>query len=538
MEIQPLCPGRFRSLIVPRLVMLLLTVVLFVLSPGFCVALAFTAWPNDPWYRDLAGHWARPYIRVLWEEEIADGYVYLSGRAYFRPDLVCDRAQFLLLLAKAFQLQPLQPPAPSYLDVDPSFTILNGKKVWPYIEACVEAGISFVPRGGNLFPGGPVTREDAVEFLVRCLDLWPLAVEIPEDEAWRILSRFSDGRNTSPDRVKSMALAVSLGIVQGCGDGTLQPGRSMMRCEMATIVYKSCLVRVEAHPSRFSPDGDGVEETVEFRFTWLKNRNIVDWDGAITDTAGRTVISFNPSRKPGPPPLVWPWDGRDSSARVLPEGRYYYQMWVRDRLGNQFFSVKKPLYLVKHMLSARLYPELASDGDIVSVLAHTSPAASNVTAEFISRDILALVPAPDGRSWSAAVEMGPWLPVGTHPVRVCAVFPGATREETLFLTRLDPLTLTADVRPNPTSRGQKVTLLATTGKGAERVTATLFGEVVNLHPEDPTHWLGNYRVPVSAALGSNEVLFTAYAGERRKDHVVILMVEESALVDLTFILSQ
>lgn len=511
------------------------------LYPASTYSLA-TSVPNagtsDPWYTDLAGHWARPYIRVLWEEEVTDGYVYPSGRSYFRPDRLCDRAQFLLLLAKAFQLDPFEPPVPSYEDVDPSFTVLNGKKAWAYVEACVRAGISFVPPGGKLFPSAEVTREDAVEFLVRCLDLWPVAQAIPEDEAWRILSRFPDGHKTSPERVKSMALSVRLGIVQGCGDGTLQPRRSMMRCEMATIVYKSCLVRAEAHPTWFSPDGDGVDETVEFQFTWLKNRNIVSWNGGITEATGRTVFSFNPGQVPGPPPRASVWDGRDSSGRPLPEGQYFYQLWVKDRLGNQFFSVKKPLYLVKHFVTARLYPEVAADGDAVFVLAETRPAALEVTAIFASGRTVPLKAAPDSRSWTATVEMGPWLPAGKQPVRVHAVFSGALREKTLYVTRLDPLTLTAEVKPNPASRGQTVWLLAYTGKGVEAVTATLFGEAVSLHSDGPTRWVGEYRVPVTAPLGPSDVLFSAFAGGRKKDYIVILTVEESPLVNLTFILSE
>lgn len=494
---------------------------------------------NDPWYGDLAGHWARPYVRVLWEEEVADGYVYPSGRSYFRPDRLCDRAQFLLLLAKAFQLGPFEPPVPSYADVGPSFTVLNGKKAWTYIEACVRAGMSFVPPGGKLLPNADVTREDAVEFLVRCLDLWPIAQEvIPEDEAWRILSRFPDGHKTSPERVKSMALSVHLGIVQGCGDGTLQPRRPMMRCEMATIVYKSCLVRVQAHPPWFSPDGDGVDETVEFEFTWLKNRNIVSWNGGITDATGQAVFTFNPGQAPGPPPRKSVWGGTDSSGRPLPAGQYFYQLWVKDRLGNQFFSVRKPLYLVKHFLTARLHPEVVADGDAVFVLAETRPAALEVTATFASGRTVRLKDTPDGQSWTATVEMGSWLPVGKQPVRVQAVFPGAAREETLYVTRLDPLALTAEVKPNPASRGQTVSLLAYTAKGVQAVTATLFGGTVALRPDGPARWVGEYRVPVAAPVGPNDVLFSAFADGRRKDYTVILTVEESPLVDLTFILSE
>ncbi|HHY34489.1 MAG TPA: hypothetical protein GX510_02445 [Firmicutes bacterium] len=493
---------------------------------------------NDPWYGDLAGHWARPYIRVLWEEEVADGYVYASGRSYFRPNRLCDRAQFLLLLAKAFQLDPFEPPVPSYADVDPSFTVLNGKKAWAYIEACVRAGISFVLPGGKLFPNAEVTREDAVEFLVRCLDLWPVAQQIPEDEAWRILSRFTDGHKTSPERLKSMALSVRLGIVQGCGDGTLQPRRPMMRCEMATIVYKSCLVRAEAHPPWFSPDGDGIDETVEFQFTWLKNRNVVSWNGGITDAAGQTVFTFNPGQAPGPPPRTSVWGGTDFSGRPLPEGQYFYQLWVKDRLGNQFFSVKKPLYLVKHFLTARLHPEVAGDGDTVLVLAETRPAALEVTATFICGRTVSLEAAPGRQSWTATVEMGPWLPVGKQQVGVRAVFPGAAREETLYVTRLDPLTITAEVRPNPASRGQTVSLLAYTGMGVEAVTATLFGETIAMRQDGPARWAGEYRVPVTAPVGPTDVLFSAFADGRRKDYIVILTVEQSPLTNLTFILSE
>lgn len=524
-------------------VILIATLVAQLLSPslvraqGAGTSFASASDANDPWYSDMAGHWARPYIRVLWEEQVADGYVY-SGVSYFRPDRLCNRSQFLLLLAKVFQIDPFEPAVPSYTDAGPSLRILEGKRAWPYIEACVLAGISFVPPGGNLFPYAAVTREDAVEFLVRCLDLWPVAQAISEDEARRILSRFPDGNKTSPGRVKSMALSVRLGIVQGCGDGTLQPGRSMMRCEMGTIVYKSCLVRADASPVQFSPDGDGIDETVELRFTWLKNRNIEAWNGGITDTAGKVILPFNAAQTPGSPPRTLEWDGRDSSGRSLPEGQYFYQIWVKDRLGNQFFSIKKPVYLVRHSLSARLTPQVAADGDIVSVLAETRPAAVEVTATFASGSTVPLKATPDHLSWTGGVEMGPDFPLGEQVVRVRAIFAGALREETLYLTRLDPLTLTAEVRPNPASRGQSVSLVAYTGRGVQAVTATLFGETVELHAVRETSWEGEYRVPVAAPAGFTDVLFTAFADGRRKDHTVILSIEESPLTNLTFVLSE
>ncbi len=54
---------------------------------------------DEGWYRDVSpAHWAYHYIRVLWEEEVTDGWR-SGGGSVFLPDRDITRAEFTLMAA-------------------------------------------------------------------------------------------------------------------------------------------------------------------------------------------------------------------------------------------------------------------------------------------------------------------------------------------------------------------------------------------------------------------------------------------------------
>jgi len=66
----------------------------------------------------------------------------------------------------------------------------------------------------------------------------------------------------------------------------------------------------------------------------------------------------------------------------VPNGRYYYQAWVKDRKNRQFFSVKKPLDVMGYSLDGSVNPTSCRDDQILTVRAYTTPSAINVRAVF------------------------------------------------------------------------------------------------------------------------------------------------------------
>jgi hypothetical protein len=495
---------------------------------------------GDPWYSDVSGHWAQENIYVLWLEGVTDGYLFQWGGTvtpYFFPDADCTRAQLTVLLAKVFGLTPLAPTSPTYPDVPKSYTIYPGKPAWRWIEAAAAANLTSVPAGRNFYPDRGISRQDAVDLLIRCLDLYEYALSMPDSEVRTLLQRFRDGMDTRQDRRHSMACAIKFGIIQGYDDRTLRPETVLARCQAAALVYRSCLIRATADIDVFSPDGDGIDDTVSFRLTYLKNRGISTWNMVIEDASGSIVRTFNPGGSPGSPPGTVVWDGTNTQGRTVAQGTYYYQAWVRDRHNRQFFSVKKPLIVEKYSLSGYVSPASCTDGQTLTVRAYTSPSAGSVTAAFADGLARQLSPSSDRQTWTLQLVMGPFLPPGSQQVSVTAQFGKVTRHITLSFTRVEELWISPSVSPNPAGPGQTLSLLCAASPNVEWVTANLFGSSVTLS-ESEGLWQGSFRLPPECPQGDYPVVFTAYSGNRQVSATVYLAVDTSKLSKLFFILTR
>ncbi len=519
------------------------------LLPATCAAVAFLAvhfWAKvglcqgDPWYQDLSTHWARPYVHVLWLEKVCDGQLYYytdDPVAWYYPDSVCTRAQLVVLLCKTFSLPPVSPALPSYPDVPTNYKFL-GKPGYAWIEGALLGGIAFVPKGQPFFPSNAITREDAVELLIRSLDLEELAQSMSEAEVLSLLKTFRDYNEVSPNRRHSMACAIKFGIIDGYTDWTIRPTNSMLRGEAAAVVYRSCLIRVDAIPDEFSPDGDGVDDTVLFRLGYLRNRGIKEWQMVIRDSADKEVYRFNPSSAPGYPPTELVWDGHDSRGYAVPEGSYSYQAWVLDRNNNQFFSIKKPLKIIRHSLSAKISPIVCHDGDTLTLNVSTSPEATLVKAVFADGVTRNLIPIQGNTRWRLTLIAGPFLPPGFQEVIVTAQFPKAIRQQTISFTHIKNLWITPSLSPNPCGAGQPLGLSSGASDGITSVEVTLLGESASLAKDGMGQWQGSIKIPVTTPVGPYPVIFVGKDGTDSVSEEIVLVVTESAAVNLRYILTR
>ena len=69
----------------------------------------------------------------------------------------------------------------------------------------------------------------------------------------------------------------------------------------------------------FSPNGDGVKDTLHFALNVPVTRGVEKWGLVVVDAAGRTARTF---AGPGPVPPTEEFDGRDDNGVRLPEGSY------------------------------------------------------------------------------------------------------------------------------------------------------------------------------------------------------------------------
>lgn len=501
-------------------------------APGLCA--------GDEWYDDVGGHWASGYIRLLWEEGVTDGERPYGPQdlMYFRPDRKITRAQFVVLLCKVFQLRSQAPYTPSYPDVPKTYEMLRDKPAWEFIEGALAGGISFVPAGDPFHPDAYTTRADAVEFLVRSLDLAPYAQSLTPAEIQSALGRFRDREEVPDERRASMACAIKLGIINGYEDWSLRPQRYMSRAEAATVVCRSCLIRVSARSDWFSPDGDGVDDTVGFDLTYLKNRGISRWQVSVADSSGATVYKFNWQDTSGQPPLYLLWDGKDMQGKAVPRGTYYYHGWVEDRRGRVFSSVTKPLYVEVHAFQAWVEPSRCVDGDILEIGATTTPRAERVVVS-LPGCLQKTLSSPDGGShWQLRLTMGPPIPLGLQQAVVTAFFPRAQRSVTVPVERAQDLWLTASVDPNPAAWGQNLTLSCFASPPVVRVKAILFGQAVELRPGPSGTWTAALEVPWGIPAGIYPAVFQGLAGGEQVSAMVPVDIRNPETADLIYVLSK
>jgi hypothetical protein len=102
--------------------------------------------------------------------------------------------------------------------------------VWAY-----ENGIAKGVTDQRFAPHTSVTREQMVVFFARFAQLNGQTVEAKGD-----LSNYHDAGAISNYAKESMAWAVETGLVQGMGNGKLDPKGPATRAQMATVLMRFC----------------------------------------------------------------------------------------------------------------------------------------------------------------------------------------------------------------------------------------------------------------------------------------------------------
>jgi flagellar motor protein MotB len=85
--------------------------------------------------------------------------------------------------------------------------------------------------------------------------------------------------------------------------------------------------RLAAEPRRFSPDGDGTDDTVMIRQEVEPGD---DWTGRIENEDGDVILEQTYEDRVE----SFHWDGRDESGNLLPDGDYRYVLTSTDQAGN------------------------------------------------------------------------------------------------------------------------------------------------------------------------------------------------------------
>lgn len=166
--------------------------------------------------KDISGHWARSNIEKLVSLGAINGYP--DGN--FKPDNTITRAEFVVVLVKAFKLEA------------------RGDKVFADTEKhwardAVSIGASNGILGGyseNTFgPDDPVTREQMAVMTVKAAGLSQASGELA----------FTDSGKISTWAKDAVLTAVKDGIINGYPDNSFRPEGNATRAEAVTVIVNA-----------------------------------------------------------------------------------------------------------------------------------------------------------------------------------------------------------------------------------------------------------------------------------------------------------
>jgi hypothetical protein len=177
--------------------------------------IAFLDAPEEAWYYDA--------VTFIAARGITNG----TGGHAFGPDETLTRAQFLVMLMRAYGIEPAVEPSDNFTDAGDTYYT-------NYLAAAKELGIA-MGVGDNLFlPDSLISRQDMLTLLYRALkELGEMPGAVTEAE----INDFSDAGSIADYAEDAFETFMAGGIVTG-SDGKLDPAGLTTRAEMAQMLYK------------------------------------------------------------------------------------------------------------------------------------------------------------------------------------------------------------------------------------------------------------------------------------------------------------
>jgi chitodextrinase len=166
--------------------------------------------------KDITGHWANISINELVSLGAIAGYPDGS----FRPDSNITRAEFAVVLAKAFKLEPQNGKV---------FADTAGHWARDYIAAAAASGIVSGYDDNAFGPDDPITREQMAVMIVKAAGLSP----VEEETIFADSSRIADWAR------RAVATASRNGIISGYPDNTMRPLGNATRAEAVTVIAEA-----------------------------------------------------------------------------------------------------------------------------------------------------------------------------------------------------------------------------------------------------------------------------------------------------------
>ena len=180
--------------------------------------------PVSPIFQDIIGHWAEDSIIKAAQGGVVNGY----GNNVFKPDGFVTRAEFVVMLVKALQLE--EPAAKT------TFTDSEHIGSWAQkaIEQAVQASIVTGYLDGSFRPNAEITRAEMAVMISKALAL--------KLEAG-VQTNFIDDQDIPSWAKPHIAELNKLGLINGKGSNKFAPNDKATRAEAVTIIMK--LIQLE-----------------------------------------------------------------------------------------------------------------------------------------------------------------------------------------------------------------------------------------------------------------------------------------------------
>ncbi|MVP02395.1 S-layer homology domain-containing protein [Paenibacillus lutrae] len=182
---------------------------------------------SDKTFADLNGHWAEKSVTDAARKLIVNG-VFANT---FAPEENVTRAEFAAMLSRALGLSTGTDPFHGFTDL--------AANAWytGEISSAVRAGLVDGYENGTFRPEHPVTRAEAAAMAVRALSFTGKTVRLNPGEAEQLLHTFADVSEAGWAR-NELAAAVKAKLLEGRGEGRLQPAQTIKRAEAAVVLQR------------------------------------------------------------------------------------------------------------------------------------------------------------------------------------------------------------------------------------------------------------------------------------------------------------
>ena len=173
-------------------------------------------------YDDVAYHWCREEVAALKE---LGAQLHADGDC-FRPDEEITRAEFTAMLYTALEQSDALPQAPEGLE-EPVFDDASDSWAADYIREAAALGLVTGTGEHTFGPDRPITRQEMMTILDRCLDL-------PDENGLG----FADDGDIAFWALESAARTTAAGLFRGGSGNALRPPATSTRAEAAAVLSR------------------------------------------------------------------------------------------------------------------------------------------------------------------------------------------------------------------------------------------------------------------------------------------------------------